>query len=229
VSHILDRPAWNSLLSGWAQLAEGDGAALRLRPDHGPFGGARPGGSAALLPLIPVGGTLWLVERHAPEVPDGAAVVKQAALIEMLAETLRPRQAGVDAQELGAADAAEMQALAALCKPGPFCTHTHRLGRFVGVRQAGRLIAMAGERMRVPGYTEVSGVCTHPDHQGRGLAGALISVVAEAMVARGETPFLHCYPENRKAIALYESLGFRFRATIGLTIIARAQASESLR
>jgi predicted GNAT family acetyltransferase len=89
------------------------------------------------------------------------------------------------------------------------------------VRHEGRLIAMAGERMRMQGYCEVSGVCTHPDFQGRGLAGALMSIVAGRIIERGETPFLHSYAYNASAIALYESLGFRIRAEIGLTVLTR--------
>jgi predicted GNAT family acetyltransferase len=80
---------------------------------------------------------------------------------------------------------------------------------------------MAGERMRMPGLCEVSGVCTHPDHRGRGLAGALMSIVAERIIACGETPFLHSYAHNEGAIALYESLGFRIRTNVELTIVTR--------
>jgi hypothetical protein len=138
----------------------------------------------------------------------------------MVAESIVPGDP-IDHLELGDADAPEMLALARLTDPGPFFERTHRLGGFVGLRHEGRLIAMAGERMKVPGFTEVSAVCTHPDHRGRGLAGALMRVVAQRILARGDTPFLHSYAANTGAVRLYETLGFRFRAEMRFTIIRR--------
>ena len=89
-----------------------------------------------------------------------------------------------------------MLALATLTRPGPFFARTHQLGAFIGVKQDGRLVAMAGERMQPTGFTEVSGVCTHPDPRGRGYAGGLMRQVAARILARGETPFLHAYADN---------------------------------
>ena len=114
-----------------------------------------------------------------------------------------------------------MLALATLTQPGPFFARTHRLGGFIGVKQDGVLVAMAGERMKVEGFTEVSGVCTQPDHRGNGYAGGLMQLVAQAILARGETPFLHVYADNAGAIALYQTLGFRFRAALTMTVLAR--------
>jgi predicted GNAT family acetyltransferase len=127
---------------------------------------------------------------------------------------------------LGDGDAAEMQALAELTQPGPFYARTHTLGDFVGVREKGRLIAMAGERLRVPGFTEISAVCTHPDARGRGLAAKLMRVVAARIVARGEALFLHVYPHNKAAIAVYQRLGFRHRADVQLTVFRHRQPGE---
>jgi predicted GNAT family acetyltransferase len=120
---------------------------------------------------------------------------------------------------LGEADAAEMLALATLTKPGPFFERTHELGDFVGVKVDGRLAAMAGERLKVPGYTEVSGVCAHPEHRGRGYAAALMERVAAGIRARGETPILHTYADNAGAIALYERLGYRTRTEVIVTAL----------
>ena len=120
-----------------------------------------------------------------------------------------------------------MRALAELTQPGPFHARTHALGGFVGVRENGRLIAMAGERLQAPGFTEISAVCTHPDARGRGLAGKLMRLVAAGIVARGEQLFLHVYPHNKGAIALYERLGFRHRADIQLNVLRRLQPGES--
>lgn len=119
------------------------------------------------------------------------------------------------------ADAPEMQALAALTKPGPFLPRTHELGQFIGIRENGALVAMAGERMKLPGFTEVSAVCTHPDFRGRGMAGRLTRIVAARICARGETPFLHAFGGNANAIRLYESLGFELRSKMFITVLRR--------
>jgi predicted GNAT family acetyltransferase len=223
-ARLLDRPVWSSLNSGWSELAEGNGRALRLAPDYGPFGasaGQSKAELASLAALIPERGELWVVEREEAALPANARVARRGVLAQMVMDGFRPKHRPVGAIDLGDADAPEMQALAAMTKPGPFARRTHRLGGFVGVRHEGRLVAMAGERMRTDSYCEVSGVCTHPDFQGRGLAGALMSIVCERMIARGETAFLHSYAHNAGAIDLYESLGFRHRETIHLTVLTR--------
>ena len=127
------------------------------------------------------------------------------------------RSIGFDILDLGPSDAAEVLALATLTRPGPFVARTPELGDFVGVKLDGRLVAMAGERMKPDGFTEVSGVCTHPDHRGRGYAAALMRVVMGRIRGRGEVPFLHAYAENRGAIGIYEGLGFRFRRELVMT------------
>jgi predicted GNAT family acetyltransferase len=114
-----------------------------------------------------------------------------------------------------------MQALAALTEPGPFLSHTHTMGRYWGVVREGRLAAMAGERMRLDGYTEVSGVCTHPDFQGQGLGRQLTAHAARAIQARGETPFLHAWSSNTGAIGLYQRLGFETRAEVHAMALVR--------
>ena len=114
-----------------------------------------------------------------------------------------------------------MLALATLTEPGPFLPRTHTMGRFIGLRIDGRLAAMAGERMRFPGHVEVSGVCTHPDFRGRGLARTLSAAVAAEIQRRGDQPFLHAWTANTAAIALYESLGFAVRAAVNIAFVKR--------
>jgi len=135
--------------------------------------------------------------------------------------TVNRDTAASDIVELGDEDAPEMLALATLTEPGPFLTRTHRMGNFIGIRLEGRLAAMAGERMRFPGYTEVSGVCTHPDFRGRGLARRLSAAVMAAIVARGEQPFLHAWRSNQAAISLYESLGFELRTEVNVAVLTK--------
>jgi predicted GNAT family acetyltransferase len=121
--------------------------------------------------------------------------------------------------DLGEDDAPDMLALARLTEPGPFLARTHAMGGFVGIRRGGRLLAMAGERLRPPGYVEVSGVCTHPDARGQGLARRLSAVVAARIQAHGEQPFLHAWQTNAAAISLYESLGFRLRTRVQVAML----------
>lgn len=224
--HPLDRPVWNSLSSGWAALAQGDDRARRLDPLHGPFAATTdddPDSLAALAALVPADGELWMVGPDALTPPPGVTVGRTATLAQMVAPSITPATTPPPAWvPLDERDAAEMLDLALLTKPGPFRSHTHRLGRFIGVRAEGRLVAMAGERMRLPGFTEVSGVCTHPDWRGRGLAGALMRIVAQAMLDRGETPFLHAYAAHDRTIALYRSLGFAVRAKLPMMVVIRA-------
>lgn len=153
--------------------------------------------------------------------PPRTMILKSAPLHQMVLTHLNPIGVNVEIWSLGEADALEMRQLALLTQPGPFFALTHRLGDFVGIRRDGRLVAMAGERMKLDGFTEVSAVCTHPDHRGYGYAGALMSVVIERILARGETAFLHSYSSNTGAIALYERLGFSLRRQICATVLSR--------
>lgn len=227
--HPLDRPVWNALTTRQAPLALGDGLAVRFAPDYGVFAAAAdasPASLAALLALVPEKAPVVVIEAEPPPPVPGTAVQSGAVLWQMAAEGLTPAGAEPDFEilPLGEADAPEMLALARLTQPGPFFARTHQLGDFVGVRQEGKLIAMAGERMKPAGFTEVSGVCTDPAHRGRGYAGALMRVVTEAILARGETPFLHSFAHNTGAIGLYQTLGFALRREMTMTVLIRPPA-----
>lgn len=220
----LDRPVWASLVHAPHQ-AEGGDLAKRFRRDVNVFAAAcdeRPASLAALRALVLEGESVYLLQVPAICVPGGLVAARAARGVQMLAtRTIAPQGGDSDIVELGAADAPEMLALAHLTEPGPFLARTHTMGRFVGVRIDGRLAAMAGERMRFPGFTEVSGVCTHPDFRGRGLARRLSSVVANLIQQRGDQPFLHAWTSNHAAIALYESLGFELRTSVQVTVLKR--------
>ncbi|MFD1610192.1 GNAT family N-acetyltransferase [Sphingomonas tabacisoli] len=222
-THPLDRPVWNALTTRQASLAVGNARALRFRPEINLFAAAAdPGDAEAISALLPETGAIGLVEAgETPPIP-GARIRKRAVVNQMVAERSPGVAEGFDYLVLGDADAAEMLALATLTEPGPFFSETHRMGHFIGLRERGRLVAMAGQRMRVPGFTEVSGVCTHPDSRGRGYAGKLMRVLIERIVGEGDAAFLHVYPDNFGAIGLYETLGFRFRAQLTFTVLSRA-------
>ena len=224
MNHPLDRPVWTALTTRQAGFAIGVSDALCFDPEVALFAAAaddRSESLAALARLIPPDGTIGLVERGEPVLPDGARMVKQAWCVQMIAPHLSVPQPAFGVQPLGDADAPEMLELATLTEPGPFFARTHELGGFVGVREDGRLVAMAGERMKAPGFTEVSGVCTRPGFRGRGYAAGLLGLVARRIAARGETPFLHAYADHAATIALYERLGFTVRARMTYTILAR--------
>ena len=165
---------------------------------------------------------MLFLQRGAVAVPPGTREVERGVGVQMVAADFAasPPPEGIVA--LGEADAAEMLALATLTEPGPFRARTHELSQFWGVKDAGgRLLAMAGERLQLPGMAEVSGVCTHPDARGRGLAALLSRHVASEIVRRGEVPFLHAYAGNAGAIGLYEKLGFRHNGTVEALVVER--------
>ena len=127
----------------------------------------------------------------------------------------------VEILTLGAADVAEMMALTALTKPGPFSARTHELGTFLGIRVGGELVAMAGERMKPADYTEMTAVCVHPDHRGNGYGQILLSAISRQIVARGEIPFLHVFTSNTSAIALYRRQGMEIRRQLHVTVLQK--------
>jgi predicted GNAT family acetyltransferase len=128
---------------------------------------------------------------------------------------------GVEAVALGADDVPAMMELTQLTKPGPFSLRTHELGGFLGVRINGQLVAMAGERMKPANYTEITAVCVHPDHRGRGYAQMLLGAVARQIAARGEIPFLHVFTSNASAIALYRRQGMDVRCRLHVTVLQK--------
>lgn len=227
--HPLDRPVWASLTSVHAPLSIGSAWARRFDPAVNVFASARDDSVqalAALAGLVAPGEQVFVLQVQPVVVPDGLVAVKQAQVVQMVAtRTLgdAPRPQGMT--ELGDADASDMLQLARLTEPGPFLPRTYTMGGFVGVRDGALLAGMAGERLRLPGYTEVSGVCTHPDRRGRGLARSLSAYVAGRIQRRGEQPFLHAWKTNVAAIALYQSLGFEIRAEVQVAVLERPAAS----
>ena len=205
--HPLDRPVWSALTTRQRDLSIGGDLARRYDPDIGPFAAVAVDDDehlAALSRLVADHGPVALLQRGAIPRPPGTRPTLEADGVQLVLDRLAGVPATVGFESLDADDAPEMLALAKLTEPGPFEPRTHELGGFLGVKVDGRLVAMAGERMKPEGFTEVSGVCTHPDHRGRGYAAMLSTAVAERILARGETPFLHAFTTNDAAIALYE-------------------------
>ena len=223
--HVLDRPIWSALTTRHQALAEGGGLARRYRPSIVPFAATAADDAdslRALARLLPAGETAVLVQSDEIVLPREISAVSTATLVQMIAEQPMPAASDGRIRQLTKDDATEMLALASLTKPGPFTLEALSLGEFWGIRIDGRLAAMAGERMKQPGYSELSGVCTHPDFRGEGLARRLSVFVAGRIAARGEVPYLHAYDSNAAAIGLYESIGFRLRSRMNMATVQRA-------
>jgi len=222
---LLERPAWSSLTTHHAGLSVGTELARRYRPDVNLFASACDDTAQALSALgalVGPGERALILQVPAIELPTELVAVRRARGVQMIATRSLRGQACEGIVKLTDADAPEMLSLARITEPGPFLERTHTMGSFLGIRMGGRLAAMAGERFRFPGWTEVSGVCTHPDFRGRGFARALSAAVAANIESRGERPFLHAWKTNSSAISLYESLGFELRAEVDVAVIERA-------
>lgn len=208
----LDNPFWSSLMTRHAHFAQGGTLARRYLPTISPIAalpGAGPASVAALEALVEIGDDVGTVGPFVPALPENWETLYESQITQMIRVDRSPLpEGGVDASILGAADVAEMLALVELTKPGPFRRRTIELGTYLGIREGGRLVAMAGERTWVGDFREVSAVCTHPDAQRRGYARALTGRVINRMLHAGETPFLHVESSNLRAIEIYLALGF---------------------
>ena len=213
--HPLDNPAWSSLTGPHRRFAEINGRAARYRPEFSPFAvldtDPDEGAWADLAELIGPGAVTGLAGVTALP-PAGWEIVRRGPGVQLIDSTV---DAGPDPEAilLGTDDVPEMLDLVARTKPGPFASHTYQLGTYLGIRRNGALVAMAGERLHPPGYTEISAVCTDPSVRGQGLAGRLVRAVAAGIRGRGEVPFLHAAADNTNAISLYYTLGFTLRLT----------------
>jgi ribosomal protein S18 acetylase RimI-like enzyme len=225
--HPLDNIIWKALTTRQAEFAESFKQVRKFMPEVSPlaaFPEPTPEGYESLTGLVDTGATIGLF-LDAPYQPQaGWSFLAGAPMPEMVYEGDGvPSSSASDPEivELSAADVPEMMALTALTKPGPFHKRTHELGTYLGIRREKKLVAMAGERLKVPGYTEVSAVCTHPDHTGQGYARILMIEVMQRILERGEAPLLHVRQDNVRAIQLYERLGFRLRVLLHFAVLRK--------
>ncbi|PZG21667.1 GNAT family N-acetyltransferase [Micromonospora craterilacus] len=213
---VLDNPVWAALSGAHQGFAERHGHAARYQQDVSPFHAVAdaddPAAWADLAALAGPGAVVWMA-GDAGRLPAGWTVDQQIDGVQLVDDAA---EAAVDpeALRLTTADVPEMLDLVARTRPGPFLTRTVELGHYLGIRRGGALVAMAGERMRLPGWIEISAVCTAPEARGQGLAGRLIQAVVAGIRARGDRPLLHAAADNTGAIRLYEALGFTLRRQI---------------
>jgi ribosomal protein S18 acetylase RimI-like enzyme len=218
----LDNPVWHALCGPQATLAEGSGRARRYRREFAEFAalddGADPEAWSSLTDVVGPGGFALVLTADKPRV--GWQVLGTFPVRQMVLDRDPSEIAELDGADdsrvelLGVSDAATMAALVAATEPGPWSTRTHELGDFAGVRLDGRLVAMAGQRMRLADAIEISAVCADPEHRGRGYARAVVATIAARTARAGCVPFLHVRDDNSAAIRVYESLGFRTRTVM---------------
>lgn len=225
---LLDNPMWSALTTDQSQLAQGGSLAKRFPRDVAPFA-AMPNQSVAAYQALEEtlsADTAALFLDAPPVLPTNWSMVVSGDVYQMVCEAPPPARPNLLPHELSEADIQEMLALTKLTEPGPFLPRTIELGTYYGIRESGLLVAMAGERLKLTGHTEVSAVCTHPDYRGRGYGNALMSVVMAGIMSRGETPLLHVRTEN-PALLLYQKMGFRVRAQLHLAVIKSGHPQPS--
>lgn len=212
MSHPLDNIFWSALNGPHAHLATGAAHARRYAPGFSPivaFPDPQQPDFAALRPFCEPGERFYCDAWSGPA-PEGWRIEAESTMYRMVWDGVMPLQdAAPDAIPLGPQHAPQALELALLTRPGPFGLRTIELGEYFGYLDDGKLVAMAGERTAAPGLREISGVCTHPDHQGRGYARRLMQKLIRRQLLRGETPFLHVMRANEAAHGLYLRMGFR--------------------
>ncbi|MGW7202298.1 GNAT family N-acetyltransferase [Streptomyces sp. NPDC054837] len=227
IPHILDNPALASLTGPHAHFAERRGRVVRYPLDVSPWLALPDEPDAddwADLAALAGPGAEVPLPGYRGEVPDGWEITARIDGVQLVDDGVAAAPEP-EAVRLGPADVTEILDLVDRTRPGPFLPRTIEMGTYLGIRRGGALVAMAGERLHPPGWTEISAVCTDPAFRGEGLATRLIHAVAYGIRERGETPFLHTAAGNTGAIRLYESLGFRLRRR---TAFAAARVPERM-
>ena len=218
MTHPLDNPVWHALGGPLARLGHADRGdrVRRFDPEVSIFGAVDALDASAWQALAEstgIGGAVFLFRDQVASPPRGWKEIYRAPTLQMMAgEIAETPEIAIEA--LGEDDLEEMLALTKLTEPGPFLPRTRELGTYVGVRRGGQLVAMAGERFQLEGWSEISAVCTHPDARRQGLGAGLTLWMARQIRARGDKAFLHVVEENENARLLYEAIGFTLRRKV---------------
>jgi predicted GNAT family acetyltransferase len=217
----LDNPVHAALTGAQARFAQVCGHARRYPVDVAPFLALPSQPSREdwrdAADLVPPGAYAAVVHTGT-DVPETWKTLQEFEVVQMIGELVNGTKEP-EAISLNAADVPEMLELARQTDPGPFLERTIELGDYLGIRRDSRLVAMAGERLHFDGWTEISAVCTAPTHRGHGMASRLVGALIAGIQHRSERAFLHVLPTNTSAIHLYETLGFRARRRLTISVL----------
>jgi ribosomal protein S18 acetylase RimI-like enzyme len=225
LKHLLDNPVWEALVTEDARLNCGTEEVRYFAEDVSPFVGMRHWDDHDLAMLekeLPADRSFSVMIADQVRIPACFEIIFTTPLYQMVCTRFQPIfDSSLSMRQLGDADVPAMLELTSLTKPGPFLAHTIDFGHYIGIVEGDKLLAMAGERLHIKGYTEVSAVCTHPAYLGKGYASHLMSHACETVIQRGDVPFLHVKQDNTRAIAKYEHLGFSIRSAFYFAVIKR--------
>jgi ribosomal protein S18 acetylase RimI-like enzyme len=225
VEHILHNPVFQGLTTGDQHLSFGSENVKYFDEAVSPFAGFDEGydqGFEELYDLLPPCRNILYAIPQPIDTPEGWQLLHEIKGVQMVYNKVSDAlQHTFSPVPLDKQFAAEMVELAKLTKPGPFGLRTIEFGHYYGIFDKDKLVAMTGQRLHPQQYTEVSAVCTHPDHLGKGYASALVQHQVQLILQQGKTPFLHVREDNSRAIALYERLGFSISRNMNFYFMRR--------
>jgi ribosomal protein S18 acetylase RimI-like enzyme len=227
MEHVLDNPAWNALISGNEHLSNGNDTMRYFDKEVSPFAAFKENSAEnfqLLYEQLPHTGPVLFVTPVEMEIPVPWKVLNCIKGVQMVCDTtINQSESGMEMRVLRSEHIPQMLALTKLTNPGPFAERTIDFGHYHGIFEGDKLVAMAGQRLHAFNYAEVSAVCTHPDHTGRGYARQLLLYHINRIKAAGEIPYLHVRFENERAIKVYKSLGFTWRCNVGFYVMVKTE------
>jgi predicted GNAT family acetyltransferase len=225
MDHVLDNPGWNALISGNSNLANGNDEVKYFAKDVSPFVGFKHSTHQSfqtLFDIVPHNGPLGFITPVETEIPQQWEVLQAIKSYQMVFdEAIEPAGVTAELKPLTTEHVPQMLALTKLTNPGPFAEKTIDFGHYQGIFDGDKLVAMAGQRLNIFNYAEISAVCTHPDYLGRGYARQLLLHHVHRIRAASNIPFLHVRHDNHRAVKVYEGLGFVARRYIWFYILRK--------
>lgn len=228
MDRLLDNPAYYALCGRDAALGSAAGEVRFFNEAVSPFIGFSNDyekGFDDLHETLPSGRRILYASPRRIDEPKGWKIAVMAEGLQFVFDGPRPEPGAHEPSRLAEQHIPEMIELTSLTKPGPFSKRTIEFGNYFGIFQDGRLASMAGHRLHVDDYTEISAVCTHPDFLGKGYAASLLEYHINLILDSGQIPFLHVRADNDRAIKLYERLGFRQRGPMNFYFMKNQKAS----